>query len=146
MGFKKIGDLPEPVRVILDAVLDKKGIEPVVIDMRGGDTPAEFFVIVTGEADTHIKTLLEEIELKLKQEIGAIPFVREGTDTRRWAVLDYLDYVVHIMLPEARDYYNLEDLWSDYPTYIVEGSGMMTMANETTGKTQNQITAEKSDE
>ncbi len=142
MEFRKIGDLPKPIKLILNAILDKKGINPVVIDMRGGDTPAEFFIIVTGEADTHIKTLLEEVEIKLKQEMGSIPFVREGTETRRWAVLDYLDYVVHIMLPDARDYYNLEDLWSDYPIYVVEESGEMTITNEST---QDQVITEERD-
>jgi len=142
MEFRKIGDLPKPIKLILNAILDKKGINPVVIDMRGGDTPAEFFIIVTGEADTHIKTLLEEVEIKLKQEMGSIPFVREGTETRRWAVLDYLDYVVHIMLPDARDYYNLEDLWSDYPIYVVEESGEMTITNE---PTQDQVITEERD-
>ncbi len=143
MGFKKIGDLPEPITLILDAILDKKGIDPVVIDLRGGDTPADFFIIVTGEADPHIKTLLEEVEVKLKHDHGAIPFVREGIETRRWAVLDYLDYVVHVMLPEARNYYNLEALWSDYPIYSVAENGIMTIINEST---QDQVITEERDE
>ncbi len=143
MELRRIGDLPEPIRVILNAILDKKGIEPVVIDMRGGDTPADFFIIVTGEADPHVKTLLEEVELKLKQNLGVLPFVREGTETRRWAVLDYLDYVVHIMLPEARDYYALEDLWSDYPIYSLDETGELFITNETS---HGQIIGENSDE
>ncbi|NPA33589.1 MAG: ribosome silencing factor [Chlorobi bacterium] len=143
MELRKLSDLPEPIRIVLGAILDKKGIEPVVIDMRGGDTPADFFVIVTGDADPHIKTLLEEVETQLKRQVGAIPFVKEGTDTRRWAVLDYLDYVVHVMLPEAREYYNLEGLWSDYPIYSIDEAGNLSNTNEST---HDQIATENSDE
>ena len=115
----QIKDLPEAIQKALQALEDKKTVQPVVIDMRQTDAPARFFIIGTGESDLHVKAILDELEHQRKTQFRLVPYSREGTDTRRWAVLDYLDFIVHIFRPEAREYYALEDLWSDCPQYLV---------------------------
>jgi ribosome-associated protein len=71
------------------------------------------FVITSGTNPRQVRTIAEEIEERVKAAGGPAPLRMEGLDDARWVLMDYGDFVVHVMLAEARDFYQLERLWSD---------------------------------
>ncbi len=75
----------------------------------------DHFVITSGTNVRQVRTIAEEIERQIKELGGAAPRCVEGLDDARWVLLDYGQFVVHVFLDEARQYYNLERLWSDAP-------------------------------
>ncbi len=109
----------EKLRLILKTALDKKAEEPVVLDLRGLTSLADYFVILSATSETHARTIADEIKKKLKEE-GVVPVSVEGYDTAGWILLDYGDVIVHVFRPEVRELYNLESLWMDAPRPDVE--------------------------
>ena len=97
---------------IADLVLEKKAEDIQVLDLRGISNVTDFFVICSGTAEVHVKAILEHVKDQL-QEQGVRPLHIEGDSYLKWALLDYIDVVVHIFLPETRDYYGLERFWGD---------------------------------
>ncbi len=95
--------------VIAQAIYDKKGFNILALDVRGISTLADYFVIAEGNVDRHIKALSHEIKESLKP-LGLHPFHVEG-EGDDWIVLDYGDIIIHLLIPEMRDKYALEDLW-----------------------------------
>ena len=71
------------------------------------------FVITSASNPRLVKTIAEEVELRVKQAGGGGPESIEGLDDARWVLMDYGDFVVHVLLSEARDFYQLDRLWSD---------------------------------
>ena len=97
---------------IVDLALDKKAKQLVVIDLDGMTGIADFFVLMTGESDTQIKAISDHIVRELRgQEIRV--YHKEGYESLRWVLLDYVDVVVHVFKPETREFYGLERLWGD---------------------------------
>lgn len=105
----KPNELTDKIVKVLD---DKKARDISVINIEGITTIADYFVICSGTSTTHIKTLADEIEEKMKEE-GIKPLNKEGYNSARWILVDYGDVVVHIFHEEDRSHYNLERLWSD---------------------------------
>ena len=95
--------------------LDKKGEAIDILDLRRFDIGCEFFVIVSGTAEPHVRAISEWIEDEMRSRYGARPWHREGLSQARWILLDYVDLVVHVFHQEAREYYRLERLWGDAP-------------------------------
>lgn len=112
-------DLRPEVAAAVDSAHDRKGRELVVLDLRGLSTATDFFVIATGTSDMHVRSIAEHIIEELKRS-GARPSHVEGLRGGRWVLLDYIDFVVHVFHPEARAFYQLEDLWGDAPRLDVE--------------------------
>ncbi len=81
---------------------------------------ADYFVIATGTSTTHVKSLADEVEFKLK-ESGCEPAHTEGYRSNSWILLDYLGVVVHVFTPEARTFYDLDRLWRDGETVDISG-------------------------
>ena len=96
------------------AITDKKGLDVVLLDVSSLVVLTDVFVIAAGTSTRHVKTLVEEIEEKLRQ-VQRKPLRREGTEYGRWVLLDYGDFVVHLFDQDTRDYYDLERLWADAP-------------------------------
>lgn len=95
------------------AILEgKKARELDVIDISGLSIIADCFIICSGTSTTHIRTLADELELKMG-EAGYNALHKEGYDSARWILLDFGDIVVHIFHEEDRSFYKLERLWSD---------------------------------
>ncbi len=92
----------------------KKGIEPVILDVRELSSITDLFVIVTGTSAPHLKALEAEISRRLK-EIGHRKHRTSGSPESGWVVLDFLGIVVHLFTPERRARYALEELWGDAP-------------------------------
>lgn len=91
---------------------EKKARNIEVIDIRGISTLADYFIICSGTSTTHIKTLADSLNKKIK-ELGHNFLHMEGYNSARWVLMDYGDVVVHIFHEEDREYYNLERLWAD---------------------------------
>jgi len=95
-------------------LLDEKKAEEVNALFVGDLTSlADYFVIASATSDTHAKALADHLEESLKKETGEKPLHVEGKEYNRWIVLDYGDTIVHIMLPDLRDYYGIDWLWAD---------------------------------
>ena len=107
-------DSLEKVKLALKTALDKKAEEPVVIDLRGFSSLADFFLILTASSDTHARTIADEIRKKFKER-GILPVSIEGYDNANWILMDFGDLIVHVFKPEFRELYNLESLWLDAP-------------------------------
>jgi len=90
----------------------KKGDNIVILDLRELSDVADYFVILTGESDIHVKSLADFIERELRDE-KIKPVHKEGYRYLNWVLLDYVDVIVHIFKADAREYYGLEQLWSD---------------------------------
>ncbi|MEO2066481.1 ribosome-associated protein [Thermovibrio guaymasensis] len=107
-------DSLEKVKLALKTALDKKAENPVVIDLRGLSSLADFFVILTASSDVHGRTIADEIRKKFKEK-GILPVSFEGYENANWILMDFGDVIVHIFKPEFRELYNLESLWLDAP-------------------------------
>jgi ribosome-associated protein len=98
-------------RRVVAAASDKQAVDIVLLDSRGICSFADYFVVCSGESSRQIDAIYEEIAHSLKRE-GILPHHREGTVDSGWLLLDYGDVVVHIFAPAERDYYQLDQLWS----------------------------------
>ena len=95
------------------AILDNKKAEQVsILGIEDVTVIADYFVIATGNNSTHVKSLADEVEFKLKEK-GIRTSHIEGHDSNSWILLDYSDIIVHIFSKEARNFYDLERLWKD---------------------------------
>jgi ribosome-associated protein len=92
--------------------------------MRPVCTFTDYFVIATGRNPRQTGAIWDEVHTTLKQESRLIPRTVDGTREGAWIVADYLDVVLHVFTPEARDYYRLEELWSDVPAVDVDAAAV----------------------
>ncbi len=93
----------------------KHGEDTVVLEVGDVLAITDYFVITSGVNSRQVRTIAEEVEVKVAEAGGPRPLRTEGFDDLRWVLLDYGAFVVHVFLQEARDYYSLERLWSDVP-------------------------------
>lgn len=104
----------EAVELAVATLDEKKGIDPLALDVSTVIVVTDVFIIVSGTSRPHVTTLAEEVEASLKA-LGRRPMRREGVEDARWVLLDFGDIVVHVFDPETREYYDLARLWSDAP-------------------------------
>ena len=99
---------------IVAAMLDKKAIEPVIIDFtKIQNTISDFFIICHGTSRPHVEAITDGIIMNVKKKTGQIPWHREGFENAEWILIDYSDIIVHIFQETPRKFYNLEQLWAD---------------------------------
>ncbi len=98
----------------------KKAAEVVALDMRDLVSYTDFLVICTAGNERQAKAITDEVRVRLKNEEGLLPGRVEGSGAAGWIVLDYLDCVLHVFTPEARERYRLEELWGDAPGVELE--------------------------
>jgi ribosome-associated protein len=117
-GYEELNS-PDMARLAAGAALDKKALDPVVLDLRKLSSVADFFVILTGTSDRHVQAVAQNVmdafdalHIKLLGEEG----LREG----KWVLLDYGEVVVHVFLEPVREYYDIERLWIDAPNLDLE--------------------------
>ncbi len=101
------------------AALAKKAEALLVLDLQAISMIADYFVICSGNSTTQLRTIADAIEASLEGE-GVRVFHREGVPESGWLLLDYADVVIHVFLPETRDFYALERLWGDAPELPIE--------------------------
>lgn len=96
------------------ALMGKKAMSTVILDMRGLVSYTDFLIISTGESEAQVKAAAEEVLLSLKKD-GFPVFQVEGLEDAGWVLIDCGVMVVHILLPDLRSFYDLEGLWADAP-------------------------------
>jgi ribosome-associated protein len=105
----------EWARVAARAADSKTDEETLLLDVGDVLAITGYFVITGGRNPRQVRSIAEEVELQIVDHGGPRPLRVEGLDSLRWVLLDYGDFVVHVLLDEARAYYELERLWSDVP-------------------------------
>lgn len=110
-------DLPEEVVQAAESALDRKAENVLALDLRGISTATDYFVLATGNSDIQVRAIAEHIIEELGRS-GVRPLHVEGLDRARWVLMDFVDFVVHVLHPLARDFYQLELLWGDAPTRV----------------------------
>ena len=109
-------------RLAAGAALDKKALDPLVLDLRGISSVAEFFVILTGTSDRHAMAVAGNVMDAFKA-LGIKPLGEEGAKDGKWILLDFGEIVVHVFLESVREYYDIERLWIDAPRLDLEEPG-----------------------
>lgn len=105
---------------VIDGIQDKKGRDITVIDLSGIDSCiTKAFVICEGGSPSQIQAVCDSVEEKVRVELGEKPAKIAGLENCIWVAMDYVDVIVHIFVPDARDHYDLEHLWADAPTELV---------------------------
>jgi ribosome-associated protein len=102
------------VEEIVNGLQEKKGKEIISLDLREIENAVtDFFVICTGDSNTHVNALSGSVEEEVRKAIKDKPWHIEGTTNGEWVLLDYVNVVVHIFQRSVREHYNIEGLWAD---------------------------------
>ena len=102
------------IKTIISAIQSKKAENIVSLDLRKiPEAVADFFIICEANNQPQIKAIAEQVEEQVKQKCKENPYHREGYSALKWVLIDYINVVVHIMQPESRKFYKLEEMWSD---------------------------------
>ena len=94
----------------------------MVLDLQGISSFTDYFVICSGTSEPHLKAIAGEIEERLREEHGIRAVSVDGFPASQWIVLDYMQVIVHVFRQEKREFYSLEDLWSDAPRVAWESA------------------------
>ncbi len=98
---------------VVKIIEDKKGEKTVVLDVKEISTYTDYLLITTANSERQIIAIKDAIYETLKKKYRLSPLSIEGEKKMRWLLMDYLDFIVHIFLPDVREYYRLEDLWQN---------------------------------
>ena len=109
--------LAQRLAVLADS---KKAEDIVVLDMRGLVAYTDFLVICTARNERQARAIVDEVKTRVKRETAVLPGGIDGGDDAGWIILDYLDAILHVFTPEARERFALEDLWHEAPRIEVE--------------------------
>ena len=103
-------------KTIIQAIQEKKGENVISLDLRKiPEAVADFFIICEASSTTQVKAIADSIEEEVKKSCDELPYKHEGRQSLQWVLIDYVNVVIHVMLPENRRFYKLEDMWSDAP-------------------------------
>ena len=99
---------------IIDGIQDKKGHDIVIVDLSNiDDTICTYFVIAQGGSPAQVHALAMSVGEKARENCGARPLAVDGLHNSTWVAMDYADIIVHIFVPEEREFYDIEHLWAD---------------------------------
>ncbi len=102
------------VKKITEGIQEKKGKGIVVADLTGiGDVICKYFVICQGNSPSQVASIVDSIEDHIRKELHEKPIAIDGLRNAEWVAMDYSDVLVHVFLPDVRQFYNLEHLWAD---------------------------------
>jgi ribosome-associated protein len=103
-------------KTIIQAVQDKKAHNIISLDLRKiPEAVADFFIVCEAGSTTQVKAIADSVEDEVRKNCDELPYKHEGRTSMQWVLIDYVNVVVHVMLPESRRFYKLEDMWSDAP-------------------------------
>ncbi|NIP23438.1 MAG: ribosome silencing factor [Phycisphaerae bacterium] len=103
----------ELAHVLVDTILDKKGSDILLLDLRDEAIFTDYFLICNGESKRQLQTLADSISEDAKAKADVKPWGKEGEPESGWMLIDYGDLIVHLFHPDTRHYYDLEDLWQN---------------------------------
>ena len=112
----------QQARRIAALVQDKLARDVVILYMRPVCTYTDYFVVCTGGNPRQTAAIWDEVHGRMKRENGLLPRSVEGGTQGTWIIADYLDVVLHVFTPDARQFYRLEELWDDVPHEALEAS------------------------
>lgn len=131
---RKPASAEDPARALALAAaqlaLDKKATNVKLIDLRGITPITDYFVIASGSSDVQVKAIADHVLTEMRKH-GLTPWKSEGWEARQWIIIDFVDLVVHIFHESAREFYNLERLWGDAPTEIIEDRALKSAKRRT---------------
>ena len=100
-------------KTIINAIHEKKGEKIISLDLRKiPEAVSDFFIVSEASNNIQLKAIADSVEMEVKQKCGELPYKHEGRQGEQWILIDYINVVVHIMLPETRKFYQLEEMWS----------------------------------
>ena len=101
-------------KTIIQAIQDKKGENIISLDLRKiPEAVSDFFIICEATSSVQIKAIADHIQDRVKQQCDENPYKFEGYNSLQWVLIDYVNIVVHVMQPDTRKFYKLEEMWSD---------------------------------
>lgn len=104
------------VEAIINGIQEKKGKNIVVVDLNEiNDTITKYLVICEGNTPTQVSAIQDSIREFARKEAGQKPVSVDGTRNCIWVAMDYIDVIAHVFVPDARDFYDVENLWEDAP-------------------------------
>jgi ribosome-associated protein len=112
-------DLPPTVQRAVELCQERNARELVVLDLRGISDATDFFLIASGDSEVHVRAVAEHVVEGLARD-GVRSSGVEGERAARWVLVDYIDLVLHVFHPVVREFYQLERLWGDAPTMLIE--------------------------
>jgi len=102
------------IKTIIAAIQEKKGENVISLDLRKiNEAVADFFIVCEANNQPQIRAIADNVQNQVKDKCNEHPYHDEGYQKLQWVLLDYVNVVVHIMLPENRKFYKLEEMWSD---------------------------------
>lgn len=111
---RKLSKSSKLYKAILKAIDDKKGENVLSLDLRKIEAAsADFFIVCEATSAPQVRAICENVETEVRKECDEQPYRHEGLENLEWVIIDYVNIVVHIMQPEIRKYYRLEEMWSD---------------------------------
>ncbi len=113
-SVKRLTKSSKIYKAILHALDEKKAEKIVSLDLRKiPEAVADFFIVCEATSTTQVKAIGDFIEYHVKEELDEVPYRHEGHQSAQWIIVDYVNIVIHIMQPETRKFYRLEEMWSD---------------------------------
>lgn len=111
------------ISVIISGIEDVKGKEISILDLREiENTVCDYFIICEGTSNTQVNAIVNSIQKKVSKELKDHPWHVEGADNAEWVLLDYVNIAVHVFQKHIREYYDIESLWGDAKTTVIETS------------------------
>lgn len=105
---------PDLGSVIINAIQNRKGIGITDIDLTEIESaPAHEFIVCTGKSTSQVSAIADNIREEVQKQLGVKPYNYDGYRNSQWIVIDYGNVMVHVFLPDTREFYSIEDLWSD---------------------------------
>ena len=102
------------IKTIIAAIQEKKGENIISLDLRKiNEAVADFFIVCEANNQPQIRAIAENVEEKVKEKCEELPYHHEGFKNLQWVLIDYVNIVVHVMHPETRKFYKLEEMWSE---------------------------------
>ena len=121
MKIKKGAESVAVKEAVIKGMQEVKAKNIVCIDLRGIDgAVTDFFVICHGDSSTQVEAISKSVYKTVIEDLGEKPWHEEGKSNAEWILMDYVNVVAHIFYNEAREFYDIENLWADAPTEIIE--------------------------
>ena len=109
------------IATILSGIEDVKGKEINILDLREiENTVCDYFIICEGTSNTQVNAIVNAVQKKVSKELKDKPWHTEGQDNAEWILMDYMNVIVHVFQKHIREYYDIESLWGDAKTTIIE--------------------------
>ena len=111
------------ITTILEGIEDVKGKDIKILDLRDiENTVCDYFIICEGNSNTQVNAIVNAVQKKVSKTLKDHPWHIEGSENAEWVLMDYVNVVVHVFQKQIRQYYDIEGLWGDAKTTVIETS------------------------